>query len=235
MHLAYLDESYSASRYFIAALLIPCHQARSLTEDLDGVVNAAATGYGGVPSDTELHGHDLFQGTGAWEPLKTKLRARIGVYAQALKAISAYDVAVVLRGVDRIAQERRYSHLIPPHNVVLEHTLERLNDFAEQKGDDILVMADEIPGAAGHQRDLSFYQRKGTTGYRSRKLSRIVDTIYFAPSTASRLLQAADLVAYLHHRIQVSGWGADARASGANKMLWSHIQSKIHHEWLWVP
>lgn len=88
-------------------------------------------------------------------------------------------------------------------------------------------MADEIPGAAGHQRDLSFYQRKGTTGYRSRKLTRIVDTLYFAPSTASRLLQAADLVAYPHHRIQVSGWGTDTRASNANKLLWATFSPRF--------
>ena len=133
------------------------------------------------------------------------------------------------------AHQRRYTTLTPPHDVVLKHTLERVDEHAASRGLPILVMADEVPGEAHHQSDLGFYQRHGTTGDRSRKLSHIVDTIYFAPSSASRLLQAADLVAFLHHRVQVHGWGSDRRAAKANRMLWGHLESKVDHSGLWVP
>ena len=133
------------------------------------------------------------------------------------------------------AHQRRYTTLTPPHDVVLKHTLERVDEHAARRGLPILVMADEVPGEAHHQKDLGFYQRHGTTGDRSRKLSHIVDTIYFAPSSASRLLQAADLVAFLHHRVQVHGWGSDRRAAKANRMLWGHLESKVDHSGLWVP
>jgi hypothetical protein len=64
-------------------------------------------------------------------------------------------------------------------------------------GEYALVIADEVDGQAKHRADLSSYRDVGTTGYRHRKLTRIVDTLHFAPSRASRLVQAADVITIL--------------------------------------
>jgi len=49
-------------------------------------------------------------------------------------------------------------------------------------GEYALVIADEVDGQAKHRADLSSYREVCTTGYRHRKLTRIVDTLHFAPS-----------------------------------------------------
>lgn len=72
-------------------------------------------------------------------------------------------------------------------------------------------------------------------GYRSRQLTRIVDTIHFAPSKASRMVQAADLVAFLHHRIK-SRADTDPRAKRANESLWERIADKVSgYSGCWRP
>jgi hypothetical protein len=42
-----------------------------------------------------------------------------------------------------------------------------------------------------HREDLRLYRESGTVGYRGHRLNRIVGTLHFAPSSASRLVQAA--------------------------------------------
>jgi len=82
----------------------------------------------------------------------------------------------------------------------LQHLLERVDECATGLGDYALVIADEVDGQARHRADLSSYREVGTTGYRHRKLTRIVDTLHFAPSHASRLVQAADVITFLYRR-----------------------------------
>src|ERR1700678_321438 len=52
-----------------------------------------------------------------------------------------------------------------------------------------------------HRRGLWRYQRSATWGYRSRQITRVADTLHFAPSSSSRLVQAGDLARVLARRI----------------------------------
>jgi hypothetical protein len=58
--------------------------------------------------------------------------------------------------------------------------------------------------------------------------------MHFVPSNASRLVQSADLVAYLHNRIH-AGRDRDDRAIRANKELWARIEGKTLHRKCWYP
>jgi hypothetical protein len=66
-------------------------------------------------------------------------------------------------------------------------------------------------------------------GYRSWRIERVVDTLHFAPSSESRLLQAVDLIAFLYHRIATTKAGADMRQVRANRRLWARIERKVWH------
>lgn len=98
----------------------------------------------------------------------------------------------------------------------------------------VLVIADEVDQADEHRKSLWWFQRASTPGYRSRQLTRIVDTMHFAPSGASRLVQGADLIAFLHRRL-MSTVERDPRAKRANEALWAKIEPKIQHSYCWVP
>lgn len=236
MLLAYVDESYDRQRYWIAGLVVPEHVARPLTDDLDKVVRAAARAYGGVTSAAELHGHALFHGLDDWAPLAGMARARIGVYRQAFDAIASHDVRIFIRGVHVPQLKERYAVPAHPHAVVLQHLLERIDEHAAapEVNEFALVIADEVDDAAEYRRDLWRFQRQGTLGWRARQITQIVDTMHFVPSHASRLVQAADLVAYLHRRI-ASRVDRDERAQKANEAIWAKIQGKVRHSACWHP
>jgi hypothetical protein len=232
--LAYVDESYTDTHYWIAAVVCPETEVQALTDGLDAVVAKAAAGYHDVSSRAELHGHSLFHGKDDWLPLAVMPRARIGVYADALDAIAERNVDIFIRGVDRKRLVERYVYPDHPHSVVLMHLLERLDEYAAGEQELVLVIADEVDRADEYRRNLWGFQRASTTGYRSRQLTRILDTIHFAPSNASRLVQAADLVAYLHCRIH-SGAERDKRAKRANDALWERLAGRLNHVHCWYP
>jgi len=234
--LAYVDESYDRQKYWIAALVVPDRVARQLTDDLDDVVRGAAKSYSGIPVDAELHGHALFHGQDDWTALAGMARARIGIYRQVFDAIAAYDVRIMIRGVHVPQLKQRYALPEHPHAVVLQHLLERIDEHAAGPEVDefALVIADEVDDAAEYRRDLWDFQRRGTVGWRARQITRIVDTMHFVPSHASRLVQAADLVAYLHRRI-ASGVDRDERAKAANEAIWAKIQRSVCHNHCWHP
>lgn len=231
MLLTYLDESYTDRWYWMGALLVPDVVAIPLSTALDEVMLDAAKAYG-VAAESELHGYDLFQGRAPWTGLPP--RARIAVYNSALKAIGSHEVTIILRGVDRHGLTRRYATPKPAHEVVLSHLLERIDGYAAMREQLVLVIADEVDNPATHRSDLSRYRTTGTGGYRSRRLTHIVDTLHFAPSHASRLVQAVDLVTFLFRRI-ASGTVADPREVAANERLWSWVEPRRYHSWCWSP
>lgn len=240
MLLTYVDESYDNDCYWMVALTVAEKHLRPLHRALDSVVQKAADSYP-VHPDAELHGHALVQARDDWSRMGNKgrnmVRARIGVYADAMKAIGAHDVQVIVRGLDlraywahQACDESRPS----PHQVVLRQLLEQICGSVEAREELALVIADEIDGADDHRRHFRGYQAVGTGGSISSTLPCIVDTIHFAPSEASRLLQAADLVAYLHRRL-ASGQDGDSRARRANETLWSFVAPRVVHQHRWVP
>ncbi|MDG4807492.1 DUF3800 domain-containing protein [Micromonospora sp. WMMD1120] len=202
-----------------------------LSTAIDEVVRNAAKTYR-VSEEAELHGYDLFQGRSHWRELPP--RARIAVYNAAMKTIGAHDVKLILRGVDRHGLVRRYASSKPAHEVVLSHLLERVDGYAAQCEEFALVIADEVDNPATHRSDLRRYRVAGTGGYRSRRLTRIVDTLHFAPSHASRLVQAVDLVTFLYRRM-ANGGSLDPREVAANERLWSWVEGRRYHSWCWSP
>lgn len=237
MLLAYVDESYDDERHWIAAVVVPENEVQPLIEGLDDVVRTASRAYG-VDQRAELHGHDLFQAKEDWAGLSHMPRARIAVYNAAFEAIGNSDVEIIIRGVHVQRLNERYTSPDHPHAVVLQHLLERIDECAQDRhsAEPVLVIADEVDQADQHRRSLWRFQRYATTGYRARRLRHIVDTIHFAPSSASRLVQAADLVVFLHRRIEArSRQGCDGPADRANRALWKRIEDRVLHQHCWWP
>jgi hypothetical protein len=232
--LTYVDESYDKSNYWITALIVPEREARSLTAALDAVVAKAFMAWPALSLRAELHGHALFHGKDDWTPVETRPRVRIGVYNDAFAALADHDVQIIQRGVNIRRLNARYDYPDHPHAVVLAHLLERVDEYADRMDEWAIVIADEIDEAAIYRQNLWHFQQYATPGYRARRIERIVDTIHFAPSSASRLLQAADLISYMNFRM-LSNADRDDRAIAANTALWSRLNGKIYHHRCWHP
>src|SRR6266508_3129053 len=147
---------------------------------------------------------------------------------------AAQDIHVIARSMDVVGQNARYRFPEPPHSVVLQHLLERVDECVTTLGEYALVIADEVDGQAKHRTDLSSYRDVGTTGYRRRRLTRIVDTLHFAPSHASRLVQAADVIAFLYRR-GFTHRETDERSRKTKVSMWKRLEPRVHHELCWFP
>jgi hypothetical protein len=209
--------------------------APALERDLKRIARTAWTEHlPGTAWPLELNGYPMFHLEAEWEPLKARPRAAIAVYNQAMRAIGAQDVAVFLEGLDCTPGE---GLPCPPHQLVLQRLLERLYVFAGTVGEPVLVICDEVEEPSrqlssqhSHYRDLLVgYREEGTPGDRCSTLPHILDTVHFAPSRHSRLLQAADLVAFLHRR-RVTVTETDPRSAQALDRLWNHLAPRIHGE-----
>jgi hypothetical protein len=231
--LCYVDESYTRDHYYLATLVCPEHQALSLQAALEEVVSAAAQKFAGIEPGAELHGYDIFQARADWSALEKMPRARIGIYDAALAAIADHHVHVIIEGIHPTRRLRKRD----PHSILMGWTLERIDEFACARDELALVIADE-PGQVDQQTeyraDLGYYRSAGTGGWKARRITRVVDTLHFAPSASSRLVQASDLIAFLFHRIQTKNSG-DPRALRANARLWEHVTTGVYSKHIWAP
>ena len=225
MLLAYLDEARNADAFYVTAVLIEGADAIPLAKSLDAVVMHAQETYGGVKDAAELHGHALVSGREDWHQLRGRVDACVDVYIRAVEAIANCNLRIYIRGVELAGFKRRYGSLADPHGAVLAFVLERVQLRAEQLDEVALVIADEVRGKEDvYRRAVRSYQKTGTFGWKAIVLDRIADTIHFAPSKSSRLLQAADLVAYAH--LQSLRPHADPRAQAAYEQLWRTLDRR---------
>ena len=231
VQLAYLDESRTAKAFHITALCVSDVDAIPLGRDLDGVVEFAQDNFGKIRSNAELHGYAIASAKDDWTSFQTKMQARVDVYQRAVEVIASYDVRAYIRGVTLRGHRSRYGSLKDPHETVLPWVLERVQEDAVRKQDVVLAIADEVSTQDRFRANVREYQQYGTWGWRSTTLDRIADTIHFAPSKASRLLQAADLVSYAH--AQSRRTHPNAQAEAAYRRIWDTLLPRVKHNSTW--
>lgn len=224
MPLMYVDESFNAQEFWLSGLVVPLKRTCDIEDALDTVVEKASSDFG-VSSRAELHGYDVAQGKGDWSPLSGELRARLSVLGQALKVIGRVpDVHAYQFGLNRSQLRAKYAIPWPERKILIGHLAQRAH-HAMHPDDHLVIVVDASPAQdslRAHIRDL---KRSGTLSkYNSARLRRIVDTLYFAESHESRLLQASDLVSYIHLRSRQSD--KDPRAARAAKKLWDNVSGK---------
>lgn len=95
-------------------------------------------------------------------------------------------------------------------------------------GDDscVVVVADEVHNQERHRTNFRSYRRDGTPGYRRSTLPHVLDTLHFGPSEHSRLLQAIDLVTFVHRRREAVS-ERDERARLALARMWSRVEPSV--------
>ena len=230
MYLAYVNESYDAAEHWVSAVLVEHAVVNETHRALRAVVERASNAYGIAP-ETELHGNELFGGKGAFAGLAPRMR--IGIYADALRAIASAGCSIVLRGVSVPRLHTRYGSDAEPQRWVVEHLLERIDELCAPDGH-ALVVADEHELSPQLLADLRRFQDASTRGYRARRIEHVVNTIHFVQSRTNHLVQAADLVVFLKRRLRTHV-ESDERAVRANEALWEIVAPHVRHEWIWHP
>jgi hypothetical protein len=232
---AFIDESYPnlKDKYFVSAVVVDMVALFDLNQGFRDVISYASSAFG-VDAAAELHGHEIMQQRKHWRPLSGKVRAAVKVYKKGLSAIADSGAKVFLEGVDVERLNQRYKRPDDPHEVVLRHVLERVNDYAVSCDRKVLVVADIVPGQANHAAILELFSKIGTPGYRSSLLPQVIHPVRYDDSSLHFGLQAADLVVYLYRRMKCVKETSPAAEKSVGEM-WNTILPSLYHSRLWVP
>ena len=229
MLLTYIDESETKSTYYLIALTADGDAIKSVEKQFAETVQIIKTKHQ-IPTDIEFHASDIAYGTNAWQILKGNVEASRAILERLCKIVAASGAVVHIRGIDLKTYEKYYADQ-NPHRPAFAFLVERIHDYVSIRGENSLVICDEIYMQKSLRTDLNRYQSTGTFGYKPRIVTEIVDTVYFAPSSTSRMLQAADLVAYVH-----SQWRSQHKVEKrreAYSEMWSYLLPCIKETSAW--
>ncbi|WP_213816166.1 DUF3800 domain-containing protein [Glaciihabitans sp. dw_435] len=225
MLLCFVDESFKDDFYGFAGVIADEYATKDLTQRINSVMRQVSVDWG-IPDSTEVHGYPLFHGKEAWQPIGA--RARVGIFEKLVNAIVESDVQLLLRSIHKERLARRqasesYPVNFPPEQVCFQHILQRVDRVARARDTHALVIADERGDRERHRERFAMYQTVGTPGvYMQTRLDRLLDTVHFAPSHHSRMLQAADMLAFIYRRVSTVH-ESDPRSHIVMQRIWSAI------------
>lgn len=229
---AFIDESYTDDRYYLAAVIVPEESLYLLEEALQFTMAYAGTF--GIAETTEFHAHSLMSGRDGWEPIAAQVRSKIAIYQRFLDELAGLPAAMIIRGVDVRRLNARYRYPDPPHQVALQHLLEQIDSYAKTHGEQVHVVADEVPEQKDHAARMLWYQAVGTPGYLSSHLTSITGNLEFLDSKHSAGLQAADAAAYVYRRYDAHT-ETNPKVRKAVVKLWDSLAPIRTHVWRWDP
>ena len=230
----FLDESARDNRfYFFGALIVDDVSIRHIEQGLDGIGRLVAAHISGFDPRTEFHAADMFQGKNLWNAVPVAWRVK--ACDLVAKVIERSGAEFVFRGIDLERLRSRYRRPFPPHLLTLAHLLEALDGRLDRVHDEVaVVLADEHHTAGSSRRKLIDFKIVSVPGYTHGQLRNLADTLYFGPSHASRLLQAADVATYFLNRTSTIK-ERDTRAQDAVGKIVARIRAVTVDEYVWAP
>lgn len=197
--LFYVDESRDRGpkgHLLFAGLLADGDQVAAVESELKTIAENAWDD-GLARWGTELHAAEIFGGVRAWH--KGTIDQRIDLLDDVLSVLVNKDIEVIARGANLTRFKKNYAG--DPYRWEFSNLLERLNERLRARNERGLVISDEqSQHREGIQRDVANSKELGTGGYRSQKLERILDTAHFVDSKLSRMIQLADMSAFILRR-----------------------------------
>ncbi|RLP83752.1 DUF3800 domain-containing protein [Mycetocola lacteus] len=201
MRAIYIDESGRDDNfYFFGGLVVEAESLTYIDREMEKLAGMLARNIHGFDIETEFHAVEIFQGTGPWKKVSTGWRVKTCKIISSILASSGADF--IFRGIDITRQKEKYVAPFPAHLLALAHLLESIDNhlFYRCSGSTGIVLADDHHSAASSRKNLSRFKLATVPGYVTKQLTQIHDTLYFGPSDASRLLQAADVATYFLNR-----------------------------------
>jgi hypothetical protein len=222
---AYIDETYSSRTYWVCGLVIENSEIRCAQAALDAVATEAAVAWR-LDAVPELHGHELFHRKGAFA--QVPIEGCIDTYRRAIEAISSHNLKILVRGVSH--SEIRYQD---PHRLAWRYAIESIDELPGFGG--TLIVADEHHTERLLRDDMESYLTVGTGGWKPRRISRVLTSPVFSASAENRLLQAVDLVAFLHQRRFNVPFESNSVAQFERERIWTSVASHVALYRLWEP
>ncbi len=217
MLLGYIDESYDNQECWLTAVLVSDADHAAASGQLRRVRDTAVERHGLSPN-VELRGYDVFHGENAWAPLKPVPRQRISVYESVLRTIADNGGRIIHSGAVRAHTEKRWPEHHPTehaHRVAFFGLMTEVAALCTAENDRALLIADEVSvqSKVALRNDVRWLQDRERRDLDAR---RIIDTVHFIGSHESILIQAADMVGFIHRRARMKN---SERAEKVNRRL----------------
>lgn len=145
-----------------------------------------------LQKSTEFHGKELCRGNGLFKGVDEKTRL---TYLKRLLEIVARD------DVFRVHVEikpKNIVHSSKPHDeVAFMYLTEQVNSLLQEQDTIGMMFGDyDEPAIGTSVASLSRFRKGGTEWSRGKPIDRIIDTVHFAKSHHSRMIQLADIFMY---------------------------------------
>jgi hypothetical protein len=164
----------------------------------DGVRNVARDHLGWIPPDFELHGHDIWHGSGYWNGKSPG--ELIEAYESALTLLSACSIGVAHASINKPNLTARYGGAADEnaYRLALQFLVEKVDRLGP--GGKVLVADEAKEQQLRAVRMVADMQEWGVGEVPGRKLTSVIDSLHYVSSHASRGVQMADLVAFILQR-----------------------------------
>jgi Protein of unknown function (DUF3800) len=225
MYVTYFDEvkadvTQGQDSYWMGGISVPMEDIA----EIEGRVNELAEGVFGsteLTPDTEFHCNPLYTGKFPFKGMKSERRMEILVRLVDILA----DNPVIKRVYAKILTSNLTTSQKKPHEIAFAFFCERVQMLVNPQTT-ILIGDHDDEQVKKMIQDFSRYRARGTFWDYGVKIKNVVDTVHFARSHHSRMLQLADVyLFYITHMYSKSrkGWMADElRKKLAGKNLYAH-------------
>lgn len=230
-HLVYIDETGSVGKgakkqqvLTLAAVLVHEDNVQALAEAFREV---ARKHLGLVPAGFELHGNEIWQGTGAWASLPPA--ACIAVYEDAVAVLDELDINVSHASIHKERLHRRYGGDADDNAylLALQFLLEKID--GKHEGNKILIADEQKEHQLRAVKMVADLQEWGGGEVPGKRLKTVIDSMHFVSSHASPGVQLADLVAYALQR-RWNNWDSHPNAQAAIARIGEKIEQ---HTYTW--
>ncbi len=195
MHLLYYDEvKYDPPiqpSFWLGGVCAP-HTAIPEIEEQINKVSADAFGSRLLSKENEFHGIEICQGNGNFK--SRNFEERLAILQRLLEIAAREDV---YRICIRINPEYIAYSSSPPDEIAFMYFIEQADSLFAEIGSLGMVFGDyDEPIIGKSVASLSHFRRGGTLWARGKEIENIIDTVHFAKSHHSRMIQLADVFLY---------------------------------------
>jgi Protein of unknown function (DUF3800) len=240
MYLVFIDGSGNtgmdlahptSTAYYLVALAVHGKHARAL-EDAATELLVRHFGEECRRPGFECKGSDLYRGSGPCAGMSPA--ARVELYGELLALLTTHQASVGWVAIDKVRLARRYATPMHPHKLAFIYLMEQIERFLRARHEYGLIVSDEEKAVESQvMEDLWRYKEMGTSfGYSPMDLTCIVDNVHWVKSHNSRLMQLADLCAYLCQR-EARDRGKTSATALAVQRLWESVVPRIWSGRVW--
>ena len=240
MYLVFIDGSGNtgmdlahptSTAYYLVALAVHGSCARAL-EDAATELLVRRFGEGCRRAGWECKGSDLYRGQGPCAGMAPA--ERVALYGELLALLAEHGAEIIWIGIDKPRLAARYTNPMHPHKLAFIYLMEDIERLLRERRTCGLIVSDEEKEMESQVlEDLSRYKEMGTSfGHSPLDLRCIVDNVHWVKSHNSRLMQLADICAYLCQR-QSRDRGKTSATAQAVQRLWESVCPQVWRGRMW--